>query len=81
MLALGPPALIVDAADVTFCSARALTVLLTVGSDAHAAGVPFALVARRRALLRPLARLDLHRVLRVHPTLEDALRGLDTSRP
>ena len=75
-LALRPRALVVDASAVTFCAARALTVLLNSAADAHAAGVPFAVVTRSRAVLRPLAVLGFERVLPVHGDLAEALDWL-----
>lgn len=79
-LSLRPPALVTDASEVTFCATRALTVLLAADEDARAARVPFAIVTRRRALLRPLALLGLDRQLDIQPTLDDALHRLATSR-
>jgi anti-sigma B factor antagonist len=75
-LDLRPRVLVVDASAVTFCAARALTVLLTAAADAHAAGVPFAVVTRSRAVLRPLTVLGLERVLPVHGDLAEALDWL-----
>jgi anti-anti-sigma factor len=72
-LSLRPRALVVDASAVTFCAARALTVLLGSAADAHAAGVPFAVVTRSRAVLRPLSVLGLERVLPLHADLAEAL--------
>ncbi|WP_326953900.1 MULTISPECIES: STAS domain-containing protein [unclassified Amycolatopsis] len=75
-LALRPPVLVVDAAAVTFCAARALTVLVKTAADAHAAGVPFVLVTRQRSVLRPLTALGLERVLPVYRDLAEALSWL-----
>ncbi|MEA5363536.1 STAS domain-containing protein [Amycolatopsis sp., V23-08] len=75
-LGLRPRVLVVDASAVTFCAARALTVLINAASDAHAAGVPFAVVTRSRAVLRPLTVLGLERVLPVHGDLAAALDWL-----
>jgi anti-anti-sigma factor len=75
-LSLRPRVLVIDASAVTFCAARALTVLLNTAADAHAAGVPFAVVTRSRAVLRPLTALGLERVLPVHGDLAEALDWL-----
>jgi anti-anti-sigma factor len=75
-LVLRPRVLVVDASAVTFCAARALTLLINTAADAHAAGVPFAVVTRSRAVLRPLAVLGLERVLPVHGDLAGALDWL-----
>ena len=75
-LAFRPRALVVDASAVTFCAARALTVLLTSAADAHEAGVPFAVVTRSRAVLRPLGVLGLERALPLHADLAEALAWL-----
>ncbi|WP_328451904.1 MULTISPECIES: STAS domain-containing protein [unclassified Amycolatopsis] len=75
-LAFRPRALVVDASAVTFCAARALTVLLNSAADAQAAGVPFAVVTRSRAVLRPLSVLGLERALPLHADLAEALTWL-----
>jgi anti-anti-sigma factor len=71
-----PPVLVVDAAAVTFCAARVLTVLVQAAADAHAAGVPFVLVTEQRSVLRPLRALGLERVLPVYRDLAEALSWL-----
>ncbi len=73
---LRPPALVLDASAVTFCSARALTVLLDASVDAAVAEVPFAVVGRVRALLRPITVLGLEQLLPVHRSTDDALAWL-----
>lgn len=75
-LALDPPALIVDLGGVVFCSARGLAVLLGTSTDAHAAGIPCAIVARHPAVLRPVRALRLERVLQVHASVADAQEWL-----
>lgn len=71
-LRLAPPALVFDASDVTFCSARVLTILL----DAAADGVPFAVAGRCRSLLRPITVLGLEQLLPVHWSVAEALAWL-----
>ncbi|WP_328616840.1 STAS domain-containing protein [Amycolatopsis sp. NBC_00355] len=75
-LALRPPVLVVDAAAVTFCAARALTVLVKAAADAHAAGVAFVIVTEQRSVLRPLTALGLERVLPVYRDVAEALSWL-----
>ena len=69
---LAPRALILDLSEVRFCSAQGLAVLLRTSTDAHASGVPCAVVTGRRAVLRPIRILRLDRVLQIHRTLADA---------
>ncbi|MEU4524708.1 STAS domain-containing protein [Amycolatopsis sp. NPDC024027] len=76
-----PQGLILDASAVTFCSARALAILVNAGAEAHAAGVPLAIVTRQRAILRPATALGLERVLPVHGDLADALEHLARVSP
>jgi anti-sigma B factor antagonist len=76
-LAQRPPVLAVDAGAVTFCAARALTVLINAATDALAAGVPFVLVTRRRAVLRPLIVLGLQPALPVYRDVGEALSWLE----
>lgn len=54
-------------------SGPALAILVSTSADARAAGVPFAVITRRRAMLRPAAALGLERVLPVHGGLAEAL--------
>lgn len=61
-----PAALVLDLTGVTFCSAGALAVLLDVVTTAHARGIPCAIVATGRAVLRPVRVLQLDRVLPLH---------------
>lgn len=68
-----PPALICDTSAVEFCAARVLTILIDTVADATVARVPFAVAGRSRALLRPIAALELDRVLPVHRNVADAL--------
>ncbi|MEV6825338.1 STAS domain-containing protein [Amycolatopsis sp. NPDC051102] len=67
-----PAALVLDLAGVTFCSAGALAVLLDVVTTAHARGVPCAIVATDRAVLRPIRLLRLDRVLPLHADRAEA---------
>ncbi|MYW89394.1 STAS domain-containing protein [Amycolatopsis rubida] len=73
--ALGPPALIVDASGLTFCSVSGLEVLIDAARAAALAGVAFFVVAAQRAVLRPLRVLELDRELRVVERLADALEA------
>ncbi|WP_103340802.1 STAS domain-containing protein [Amycolatopsis sp. CA-126428] len=68
-----PPALICDTSAVGFCAARVLTILINTVADATVARVTFAVAGRSRALLRPIAALDLEQVLSVHRNVTDAL--------
>ncbi|MFJ7218897.1 STAS domain-containing protein [Amycolatopsis sp. NPDC098790] len=65
-LRLSPAALILDLTDVTFCSSSALAVLLDAVTTAHARGIPSAIIATHRAILRPVELLQLGRILPIH---------------
>ena len=75
-LRLGPPALIADLTEVSFCDSSGFTALVQIRGQAEDAGIPFILVTRERALLRPLALLGLDSVFNVHPTLDSARDAL-----
>lgn len=71
----GPP-LIIDLTGVTFLCAAGLTVLVAVWDAAAALGVRLCVVARTRAVLRPMRITVLDEVLDVHPDIAGALRRL-----
>ncbi|MGK3204411.1 STAS domain-containing protein [Amycolatopsis sp. MEPSY49] len=71
-LDLAPRALVIDLTGLAFCSARGLGVVLDAVSAARAAGVPVAVVAGGRAVLRPVEALGLEDDLPLHRTLADA---------
>ncbi|MET9000239.1 STAS domain-containing protein [Amycolatopsis sp. NPDC004169] len=75
-LDLAPRALVLNLSQVSFCGAGAITELLVAASEAHVSGVPFAIAARQRAVLRPIRVLELDRVLPIHRTVEAALAWL-----
>ncbi|WP_410592414.1 STAS domain-containing protein [Amycolatopsis sp. lyj-23] len=69
---LAPRALVLDLSEVTFCGSGGVTELLVAASEAHVSGVPFAIAAQGRAVLRPLEVLGLEQVLPIHRTAEAA---------
>ncbi|AXB47950.1 STAS domain-containing protein [Amycolatopsis albispora] len=70
---LAPRALVVDLSGVRFCSSAALGVLIGACGDARTAGIPFAVVTRQHAVLRPMELLNLRELLAVRPTVDEAL--------
>lgn len=74
------PALILDLSDVSFCAARALGLLVRLTGDAHSRGIPLAIVAGRRAVVRPVEALGLRPVLPLHDHLTAALEHLEALR-
>lgn len=74
---LRPRAFLIDTTAVTFCGARAVDLLLDASRCAAAAGVPFALAGRSRAVVRPITALGLERALPVHRSTADALAWLE----
>lgn len=77
LLARRSAAVIIDLTRVSFCSARALGVLLRLTSDAHSHGTLLAILVTHPAVLRPIQILDLHHVLPLHATLAAAFAWLD----
>ncbi|MDQ7802994.1 STAS domain-containing protein [Amycolatopsis sp. A133] len=75
-LDLAPRALVLDLTEVTFCGAGGITELLVAASEAHVSGVPFAIAADGRAVLRPVRVLGLEQVLPIHRGVEAALAWL-----
>jgi anti-anti-sigma factor len=71
-LDLAPRALVIDLTQLAFCSARGLSVVLDAVAAARAAGIPVAVVADGRAVLRPVRALGLEDVLPLYRTLADA---------
>lgn len=71
-LKLRPAALIIDLDAVGFCSSGGLSTLLEAVTNAHARGIPCAIIATRRAVVRPVKLLQLDRVLPVHADRTEA---------
>ncbi len=67
-----PTALIVDLDAVGFCSSGGLSTLLEAVTNAHARGIPCALIATQRAILRPIKLLQLDRLLPLHADRTEA---------
>ncbi len=67
-----PSALIIDLEGVGFCSSGGLSVLLEAVTNAHARGIPCAIIATQRALIRPIKLLQLDRVLPIHADRAEA---------
>lgn len=67
-----PTALIIDLDAVGFCSSGALSTLLEAVTNAHARGIPCAIIATQRAVLRPITLLQLDRVLPLHADRSEA---------
>ncbi|GHG43095.1 MULTISPECIES: STAS domain-containing protein [Amycolatopsis] len=75
-LDLAPRALVLDLSQVSFCGAGGITELLVAASEAHVSGVPFAIAAAGRAVLRPVRVLGLERALPIHRSVGAALDWL-----
>ncbi|WP_370961870.1 STAS domain-containing protein [Amycolatopsis sp. cg9] len=71
-----PEALVVDLGGIDFCGSAGLQVIAELVAATAAAGVPFALVTDRRAVLRALQLTQLDDTLALHPTLSGALAWL-----
>jgi len=69
---LAPRALVLDLSEVSFCGAGGITELLVAASEAHVSGVPFAIAAAGRAVLRPVRVLGLERLLPIQASAEAA---------
>ena len=75
-LDLAPRALVLDLTGVGFCGSGGITELLVAASEAHVSGVPFAIAADRRPVLRPVRLLGLEQVLPIHRNVDAALDWL-----
>lgn len=71
-LDLAPRALVIDLTRLAFCSARGLGVVLDAVAAARASGIPVAVAAGGRAVLRPVEALGLEDLLPLYRTLADA---------
>ena len=69
---LAPRALVLDLSEVSFCGSGGITELLVAASEAHVSGVPFAIAAAGRAVLRPVRVLGLERLLPIQASAEAA---------
>ncbi|MFJ7212756.1 STAS domain-containing protein [Amycolatopsis sp. NPDC098790] len=67
-----PSALIIDLEGVGFCSSGGLSALLEAATNAHARGIPCAIIATQRAVIRPIKLLQLDRVLPLHADRAEA---------
>jgi anti-sigma B factor antagonist len=74
-LSEGPSALVVDLTKVEFMASAGIAALVEAQEHASAT-TRFAVVAEGPATSRPLRLLGLDEFLSLHPTLDDALRGL-----
>ena len=75
-LKLRPATLVVDLDAVGFCSSGGLAVLVEAVTNAHARGIPCAIVATQRAVVRPVELLRLDRVLPLHTDRAEAATWL-----
>ncbi|MDQ2583670.1 anti-sigma factor antagonist [Saccharothrix yanglingensis] len=73
-----PSGLVVDLSDVGFFGSTGLQLLLGAVLRARRLRTELALVANRRAVLRPLEITDLHHEVAVHPTVEQAVAAVRT---
>lgn len=71
-LKLRPTALVIDLDAVGFCSSGCLSTLLEAVTNAHARGIPCAVIATQRAVIRPVELLHLDRVLPIHADRTEA---------
>ncbi|MFJ5992855.1 STAS domain-containing protein [Lentzea sp. NPDC092896] len=76
VLGRGPAGLVIDLAAVTFFGSAGVNMLVTVLRAAKAGRVPFAVIARKPTVLRPLAITGVDAVLPLHPDLAGALAAL-----
>ncbi|WP_410674966.1 STAS domain-containing protein [Amycolatopsis sp. cmx-4-68] len=74
-----PRAILVEAAEVTFCSAGILSLLLAAADNARTAGIPFAVHTHSRSMLRPVRLLGLEKALPTHGNSADAREWLQTA--
>ncbi|MEV4145454.1 STAS domain-containing protein [Amycolatopsis sp. NPDC049691] len=75
-LGLAPPALVLDLAGATHCSARGVAVLVDATADAREAGVPFAIAGCVPVVRRAIEALGLGETLPLHLTAAEATEWL-----
>lgn len=74
-------ALVLDLSDVVFFGSAGLAMLLELRLRADGSGRPFAVVATRRAVLKPLAITSVAAVLNLFGSTDEALGWVSTSCP
>lgn len=72
-----PPALIIDLGRVEFLGSAGIAVLMTVQNTAD--DVAYAVVAAGPVTARPLHLLGIDSVIRIYPTVAEAIHGLGVS--
>ncbi|MFJ6676588.1 STAS domain-containing protein [Actinosynnema sp. NPDC091369] len=79
-----PAALVLDLTRVDFFGSTGIQLVVEAVVKAADRGVALALATDRRAVLRPLEITDVHHMVTIHPTVEDALASVrvdDLSTP
>jgi anti-anti-sigma factor len=71
-----PTALLLDLRAVDFLGSVGIAVLINARHDAARSGVPFAIVADNRCVLRPLRMSQVDSALPLHPTVEAAVAAV-----
>jgi anti-sigma B factor antagonist len=74
-----PTALVLDLSDVDFFGSNGIAIVLETAQRAELRGIPFAVVASRHLVLRPLQVTGVDAQLTIHPDLATALDDLSRS--
>ncbi|CAL9470508.1 hypothetical protein SUDANB95_02810 [Actinosynnema sp. ALI-1.44] len=72
----GPESVVLDLCEVDFLGSAGIALLINARHRAARLGIPFAVVADRRAVLRPLRVSQVDSALPLHPTVADAVAAV-----
>ncbi|MFI9811472.1 STAS domain-containing protein [Saccharothrix variisporea] len=75
----GPESVVLDLCAVDFLGSAGIALLINARHRAARLGIPFAVVADRHAVLRPLRVSQVDSALPLHPTVADALASVRLS--
>jgi anti-anti-sigma factor len=81
LLASRPPALVIDLVDVAFFGSAGISALIAAQDQADRAGVPLAVAASGRPVLRPLEITTVDLILTLHPSVDEALTATAQPEP
>jgi len=81
LIASRPPALVIDLVDVDFFGSAGISALIAAQEQADRVGVPLAVAASSRPVLRPLEVTTVDLLLALHPSVDEAVTATIHPRP
>ena len=81
LIASRPPALVIDLVDVDFFGSAGISALIAAQEQADRVGVPLAVAASGRPVLRPLEVTTVDLLLALHPSVDEAVTATIHPRP